>query len=168
MRFEYRAEWGTLTKVVTYGVAVLLIGLPILFMVIDMNIPTVELLIAVVMPPSILVLTAPFMVRGYTVTPDQLIIHRLGWANKFNLVELQEISADANMITGSWRMLGSGGLFGFFGLFRNRQLGTYHAYITDLNKVVVMKFASKTIVVSPHDPHDFIDKVNRMIAGNEV
>ena len=60
---------------------------------------------------------------------------------------------------GSIRLCGNGGIFSFTGLYRSRALGRYRAFVNDLNRTVVLRFANRTAVVSPDDPHVFAEAV---------
>jgi hypothetical protein len=57
---------------------------------------------------------------------------------------------------GSIRLFGNGGLFSFTGLYRNKKLGNYRAFVNDWHKCVILRFAKRTIVVSPNDPDGFV------------
>jgi hypothetical protein len=65
-------------------------------------------------PASLLVLaivaiTAAFSVRGYSVRPGVLLIHRPGWTTKILLDGLVSVEADPNATLGSIRVFGMGG-----------------------------------------------------------
>ena len=57
-----------------------------------------------------------------------------------------------------WNLLaGYGGLFAFTGWFRNKKLGAYRAFVTDLNRCIVIRLPKRTVVVSPNSPERFIE-----------
>jgi hypothetical protein len=60
---------------------------------------------------------------------------------------------------GSFRLFGNGGMFSFTGWYRNRALGTYRAFVTDLKQTVVLRFEKKTIVLSPENPERFVSEI---------
>ena len=107
----------------------------------------------------ILVGSALFMVRSYTVSGKQLVIHRPGWTTEYDINQLKEITINRNVISGSWRMFGIGGLFGYIGSFRNDELGNFKAYATHRHNCVVLKFSTQTIVVTPDTPESFAQAV---------
>ena len=115
---------------------------------------------------AILLAAAAFSIRGYSVMDGRLLIHRLGWSNKFDLSELvtAEVSPGATM--GSLRTMGIGGLFGFVGHFHNEILGSYKAYATNEFNTVVMVFGDQTIVVTPDDPEEFVEAVTAARAAS--
>ena len=165
MNYQFRAEWDKTVKVITFGVIALIAGLSIFFLVLALAESEAGLSLAIFLPPLALIVSTLFMIRGYTITESQFIIPRLLWSNKFDLRDLSEVVVMPHAMARSIRMMGSGGFFGFFGRFRNQELGNYQAFVTDKSRSVVLKFGEKTIVVSPHDPHDFVDKVNRAREG---
>ena len=57
---------------------------------------------------------------------------------------------------GTIRLLGSGGLFGYMGLFRNAEIGTFSNYSTDLEKShVIYRKNKRPIVVTVADSSIF-------------
>lgn len=110
---------------------------------------------------AILVLTAAFSVRGFTVRPGELLVHRLGWATKVPLAGLVSVEAEPDATAGSIRLFGIGGAFAFVGKFRNETLGNYRAYVTDPDLCVVLDFGSEKLVVTPDSPARFVDAATR-------
>jgi hypothetical protein len=97
-----------------------------------------------------------FMIRGYTVTPDALLVHRLFWITRLPLSGLHSAQVEPEAMRRSIRMFGNGGLFSFTGRFRNAALGAYRAFVTDPHRTVVLHFPRATVVVSPSAPEDFV------------
>jgi hypothetical protein len=148
MREHFRAPWSTKLKLTTGVFAAVLIAVAV------MN-PGWGSGLAV----AILVVAAAFAIRGYSVMDGKLLIHRLGWATRFDLATLTRVEVNPGATMGSVRAMGIGGLFGFVGHFHNQVLGSYKAYAThDLN-TVVMVFDGQTIVVTPDDPQAFVEAV---------
>lgn len=60
-------------------------------------------------------------------------------------------------MSGSLRLWGIGGLFGYIGYFKNRVLGNYKAYATHRRKTVVICTKDfEQIVISPDNPKEFV------------
>jgi len=110
-----------------------------------------------------ILLSAVYMVRGYALTEDFLIVKRLGWDSRVSLARLMSAAADPNAVHGSFRIFGNGGCFSFVGWYRNKTLGTYRAYATDVKRSVVLRFSDKTIVVTPDDPQKFVAEITPSI-----
>ena len=58
------------------------------------------------------------------------------------------------------RMWGSGGLFGYYGLYYTAGLGKCTWYVTDRSKCVVVVTRDKTVVVSPDDVEKFVTSLS--------
>ena len=67
----------------------------------------------------------------------------------------------------SIRTFGNGGLFAFVGRYRNRLIGPYRAYATDLHKTVVLRFTDKTIVITPEEPEKFVQDISPFTGSAE-
>jgi hypothetical protein len=80
----------------------------------------------------------------------------LFWATPLSLAGLQSASYEPRAMRWSLRTFGNGGFFSFSGFYRNRRLGAYRAFVTDLKRTVVLRFLTRTIVVSPAAPEQFV------------
>ncbi len=109
------------------------------------------------LPVAILAGTALFAVRGYVLTRDAILVRRPLWTTRLPLKDLQSAKFEAGAMRGSIRTFGNGGLFAFTGHFRSRTLGRYRAYVTDLQRTVVLRFPSSTVVLSPSMPEEFVE-----------
>ena len=148
MRQHFKAPWGTKLWVMTAGVLAILV----------VALVTVKGWAALLLV-AIVGLALAFAVRGYSVQDGQLLIHRLGWATKFDLSELLSVEFSPRATIGSIRTMGIGGLFGFVGHFRNEILGSYRAYATDEENTVILDFSGEKIVVTPDSPVEFVAAV---------
>ncbi len=104
-----------------------------------------------------------FTIRGYTVTPDALLVHRLFWTTRLPLSGLHSAQVEPEAMRRSIRTFGNGGLFSFTGWFRNAALGGYRAFVTDPHRTVVLHFPARTVVVSPSAPEDFVQDLRATI-----
>lgn len=67
--------------------------------------------------------------------------------------EITEISAvERSEIRGSLRLFGSGGFFGWFGIFRNSKFGTYRLYCGQLENLYLIKALTKNYIISSSVP----------------
>ena len=147
---EFGAPWGRLLKGMSGGVVLLFIGIAV---------AGKGDYIMMVLFPLILLTAAPYMVRGYVVDGNELLIKRLGWITKFPLDDLQSVEVDPHAVKGSIRTFGNGGLFSFTGRYYSKTLGHYRAFVNDWKKTVVLRFEKRTILVSPDDPAAFVESV---------
>lgn len=158
---RFSAPWSLAVKIVTVVVLALLLGVSLVGLTaMPANTPAIACVALVVLPLAIVAGTLPFIVRGYVLRDGALLIERLGWCNHVPLNTVVSATIDSEAIRGSIRLCGSGGLFGFFGWFRNRKLGLYRAYGTDPARCVVLKLSNRTIVVTPDDPNRFVAELD--------
>jgi hypothetical protein len=108
------------------------------------------------LPIVIVASTVLTMVRGYVLTESELRVRRLGWETRLPLDGLVSVTGDNEAMQRSIRLFGNGGMFAFTGEFWNRSLGRYRALATDPTRAVVLKYANRRIVITPHDPQKFI------------
>lgn len=107
------------------------------------------------LPMLILAGAAPFIIRGYTIKNDALLIHRLWWDTRVPLRGLISAEVNADAMKRCLRLGGNGGLYSFTGWYWSKGIGRFSAYVTDLTRTVVMRYKHRTIVVSPESPGDF-------------
>lgn len=149
---KFKAPWGGLLKGMSLFVVVLLVGIAL----VGFFDGAPGLL---VLYPLILSLAVPFMVRGYAIEGGELVVQRPFWTTRFSLAELVSAEVSPTAMKRCIRLFGNGGLFSFTGLYRNKELGTFRAFVNDFNRTVVLKFTSRTIVVSPERPQAFVDAI---------
>ncbi len=109
-----------------------------------------------VLPLLTLIGAALGTVRGYVLEPGLLRVRRLLWDTCIPLDGLESARWEPGATRGSLRLFGNGGLFAYHGWFWNRRLGRYRLFATDPHRAVVLRFARRTIVVSPGEPAAFV------------
>jgi hypothetical protein len=118
------------------------------------------------LPIAILAVAALFVVRGYDIAGRDLLVERLLWATRVPIDGLEAAWADPDAMNSSLRVFGNGGLFAVTGVYRNRKLGTYRAFVTDRRRSVVLRIrAGKSIVVSPERPETFLATLKARFPG---
>jgi hypothetical protein len=159
----YRAPWCLAVKVITGLSLLLLLGISLYAAVFFSKAAAPWLRLSVAfLPVAILLATLPFLVRGFVLAPGELRVKRFGWQNRFALVDVTSIEVNPEALRGSIRLWGSGGLFGFFGWFRNQKLGMYRAYGTDPKLAVIIRLGRRTIVVTPENPEKFVTELESL------
>ncbi len=97
----------------------------------------------------------PFIIRGYVVTKDGILIRRLWWNTVLPFADIRAVDAEPLVLSSSFRTCGNGGMYSFTGYYWSKQLGHFRAYVTDLNRTVVVRMSKRTAVLSPDDPEAF-------------
>jgi len=147
----FRAPWSTTVKVVTVLATVVLFGASAVCFT-RPELRRFPAVVASALPLAIFAVSALFMVRGYEILPGEVRVRRpLGW-RVIPLAGLRRAWISPDAMAGSIRIFGDGGLFGFFGLFRDRRLGNYHAYATDPKRALVLELQDRKVVITPDDP----------------
>jgi Bacterial PH domain len=115
----------------------------------------------VLLPLAVILICTLFTVRGYSISNRELEIRRLLWTTRLSLHGLQGAYFDPNATHRSIRTFGNGGFFSFSGHFRNKELGSYRAFMTDRRRAVVLRFPSSVIVISPDRPENFVSTISQ-------
>jgi hypothetical protein len=159
---HFRAPWSmslivasTFATLVCSGVAYALWTLSI-----DPSLHPLRFWLAL-LPMAIILICALFTVRGYSIANGTLLIDRLFWTTRIPLTELQSVKFDPTATHRSIRTFGNGGFFSFTGYFRNKDLGSYRAFMTDRRRTVVLRFPASVIVISPDRPEDFVNTISQ-------
>jgi len=145
----YNAPWSR--SLIAVSILATGLCLVISFLLVRQGLPW----LAALTPLAVVLCATPFAIRGYSVAPDQVLVHRFGWTSRLPLAGLQSVQHVPDAMKGSIRTFGNGGLFSFTGLFRNRRLGSYRAFATDPHRSVVLRFAKRTVVLTPDEPEEF-------------
>ena len=110
----------------------------------------------VLLPLVLLFGTALFTIRGYSISSDSILVHRLLWSTVLPRAGLESAEVELDAMRGSLRTFGNGGAFSFTGFYYNKRLGSYRAYVTDPHRTVVLRYANRRVVLSPATPEDFV------------
>lgn len=154
---EFRAPWGRALKLATaFSLVVLGVVFAIGVRSVQMNAPWIASAVLVGAPLCIALCAIPFMVRGYVLTDREIIVRRVGFETRLPLAGLKSVAGDVDAMARSFRLFGNGGLLSFTGEFWNSRLGRFRALATDPSRAVVLKYHKRAIVITPHDPQQFI------------
>ncbi len=129
-------------------------------------------LLAVVLTQFFLVATYFF---AYFLRPTELMLHervfiinRLLFPVKIDfsqIVSVRQIGRED--ISGSLRLFGVGGLFGYFGIFTNLKFGKMTWYVTNRNQVLLIQTKEKKIIISAEDPALLTTDFEKFLRVNE-
>jgi len=161
---QFDAPWGGLLKGMTALSVVILVGVAAAGLLTGPRGTLTWQISMIGLPLAFLAGGTFFIIRGYTVETDKVRVHRLGWESHIPLMGLEEVVVDPEAMSGSIRTFGNGGMFCFAGAFRNKKLGGYRAFATDLKKSVVLRFTDRVVVVTPGDPGTFLQAI-RTVTG---
>lgn len=98
--------------------------------------------------------------RSYVLEGSSIMVARLAGNVRIALDGVREARRAApDDFQGCRRLRGSGGMFGYYGLFSTAKLGKSTWYVTNRHNSVVVITASKTVLFSPDDPDRFLAAV---------
>lgn len=102
-----------------------------------------------------------FHVRKYSITETSLIIHRLFYNKtiaKNQIVLAQEINYDHLSI--SYKMFGSGGIWGYIGIYNSNRFGPINLFATNIEEVILITTKrNKKILISPDNVAEFLQNI---------
>ncbi len=156
----YHAPWGRALIVVSSLLVVLCVANVVAFDFLLPEEPLEMVLLAQWTLPVIVLCCLPFMICGYAITEDAILIHRPFWTTRLDRAGLKSAEVIPMAMNKSLRTCGNGGGFSFTGWYWSKPLGFYRAFVTDLNRTVVLRFEKRTVVVSPGEPEKFVKELS--------
>lgn len=166
LRFD--ARWSRLVWTVTVGVLVLVVAAEALLVRAACGFSKGQpgqsvAVLGVLLSVGTFAGIARFAPWGYMVRPDAIVVGRLGSPLVISYQRIREVRrTDSREIGFAWRVFGSAGFLGWFGLFRSRRLGEFRACATNQQDLVLItKTNGAKIVISPHLPDIFLEAVRK-------
>jgi hypothetical protein len=148
----YSASWDNLVKGVTTGVFALMVTvIAILGLVSNSLLFTATLIILFGSILSVIFLWAP---RGYELHDNLVVVKRLIGDAK---IALAQAASRWNWTWWGLRLFGSGGMYGYYGIFMFKGLGKVRMYATNRHKLVLVADVNgRKYLLSPDEPERFI------------
>lgn len=160
---KFSASYDDNTKVITILAAVLIL-LVLASMWVSLKAAGSMLSVLLILLAAFIALIMPygFSVKQYELNNETLSICRPFGKKQFAFTTLTSASIiDPRLLRWSWRVFGSGGMFGYYGRFSNKQFGAMTWYLTRRDKVVYLQLVTgKKIMISPDDAESFIREYN--------
>jgi len=154
--------WDNLVKIITSTVLSLIISLTILFTFIP-DLPTILRIGITILNVAILLVPFLWAPRGYILQKNLIIVKRI-------IGDLEiTVSKEPKIWKWTWwggRLWASGGLYGYFGIFVFKRIGTVRMYATNRNNLVLVEDIKNTkYLVSPENVDRFMDLLNRSLVA---
>ena len=150
----YKATLDSFAQAVSVIIALLcaLIGFCAVFMYFDGGVSVAGSVGVAALLPIIVVITYLFSVKGYTLSAHELRIARPIGAIIIARSDIKSIDNSPVSAVPTLRVFGSGGLFGYFGVFYNQKQGRCTLYATNMKKTRLLILQNgKKIGLSPND-----------------
>src|ERR1017187_1555141 len=112
---------------------------------------------------ALIVGCALFTIRGYTITSDAILVHRLFWATRLRRGGFQSARFEPFRLRGNIR-IGNGGFFSFSGWNYKPGLGFCRVFVTDHRRIVLLRYPNRLVAISPAAPEEFVHDLT--VAGH--
>jgi hypothetical protein len=99
-------------------------------------------------------------ISQFRIEDNTLVLGR----KRYPLAGLLEVGPDPTILRYAIRKFGNGGLGAIRGSYWSKRVGSFHAFLTDTEKAVVLRWPDKVVAVSPADTEFFMYSV-RAAAG---
>ncbi len=155
VNMEFNAPWSEMLRLMSGVGTVVVIGAAALSM---MKREWWLRAAALVIVASFLFASWGYAPSGYKVEADRIIVSRpfndvtIAWSAITGVRLVVEADDE-----GMQRTAGNGGLFGYYGTYASKRLGSHKWYVTDMTRRVVIETRVGVVVVSLDDPSKFID-----------
>lgn len=160
----FKATLDKTSKFLSIGTFLLLIGIIITSFFFEKEVKFEYKLFLMIFFILILVITYILSVNSYEINKSNITIKRLSYniTIEFNQIKNIEKLEDGKL-TWSLRTFGSGGLFGYFGKFWNKEFGNMTWYATRRDKaIMIITNEDAKIVITPDDPDEFMNEFNKV------
>lgn len=155
----FSASYDSTTKIISTVVCTILVVVAVL----------TQSVIVAGLGALFIVVCYAYSPTGYAIQERSILVNRL-FGNVFiPLDSVREIrKATADDMEGCIRLFASGGLFGYYGVFRTSTLGKSSWYVTNRSNSVVVITTSQTVVLSPNDVEGFIAAIRPELPQNTL
>jgi len=160
---EFKAPWSRTLRITTIVLTIALCGFSVAGFAIGLNRSSVWQQALAVLPLIGIALAAVFLVRGYTLTEQQVEVKRLFWRSRLPIAPLTSIDGNTEAMRRTIAIAGNRGFFSYSGIFWSRAIGIFRALATDPSRAVVLQYPKRKVVVTPHDPQQLIMRVRTLL-----
>src|ERR1022692_3601233 len=151
---SFSASYDKSTKLISAGIFVLLLLLALVIPGVFMGCVGAMLLVA----------TYACSPRSYAISERSILVKRLIGTVRIPLDGIREARiATPDDFRDCIRLLGNGGLFGYYGQFRTARLGECTWYVTNRSNTVVVVTRTGTTVFSPDDADGFLAAIHASV-----
>lgn len=166
--YSFNIPWDRTVSLVTYSIVIVFTILSVILtyqLLKKGNIYIIITLITFVLTPTLAYIYSP---KKYLIKNHNLIIEQGIGSIVIRLNDISHISAvSKDQMKNTTRSFASGGLFGYFGKFNNKSLGSFKMYAANFDGLVLIKLSNgNKLVLSPDNVELFIEmlKGERLIA----
>lgn len=166
---SYSIPWDKTVSVVTYTILIVFTVISILLIYQLFKKPNYFIISALIMFIAIPLIAYIYAPRGYVINENGLTI-KLGISSI--IIPMSEITRIYNIpkeqMNNTNKSFASGGLFGYYGRFENKTLGSFKMYAGRFDSlIIIVKSNGDKIIISPEKPKSFINNLNDISTEKE-
>jgi hypothetical protein len=159
----YRVKWSNLVKITTVIVSIILLFVEwkIIYSLIHSNniLLSVSILMIINLVIIITLLNTPLYIK---LTTDSIILKKIGGKIQIKYSEIKVIQP--HNAYPDMRLFGSGGFFGYIGIFSSDNYGWYNSYVENPKQsFLIATNKNKKYVFSCENREDIINRVKQQI-----
>ncbi len=156
MTKHFKISWDLTLKIATAFVIVLFLGLAGFAGLFDKEAESFEKFAIPVILLAIVLVCYLYAPTSYDVSDSEITVNRPAGSRKISRSAIKSITVPTKKeMKGTWRTLGVGGLFGYYGSFTNSHFGDMVWFVTNRKNMVVVHAGYDKFVFSPDDINDF-------------
>ena len=165
----FEAPWDKMLKTVTYAVVAFLVLETIVIAValfLTASQTTALLITGLIVLCNIVIIMFSYLFapQGFLIEETGITVVRKAAPVLIEIGKIENISCiERDRFMKSTRIFGNGGLFGYYGSFRNKELGSFKLYGTHRNFGVLIE-AEKNFVLTPDRPDEFVEVVRSYLS----
>ena len=165
----FEAPWDKLLKTVTYAVVAFLILETIviavaLFLTASQTMALLITFLIVVCNVVIILFSYLYAPQGFLIDETGITVVRKIAPVHIGIDQIKSVSRiEKERYIKSIRTFGNGGLFGYYGSFRNKELGSFKMYVTHRDYGVLIT-SDKNYVLTPDRSDEFVEVVRSYIS----
>jgi len=166
----FKASLDKTSRLITLAITILFAAIICWKFFVDVN-PQANFKIPVAIGLALIYVSSYlFSTKSYELNQTELLIRRPLVNVTINPQQIKNaIAMDRKTMGWAARTFGVGGLFGFYGYFFNAKFGNMTWYATRKDRVILIEtFQGKKIVISPDNPDQFLNALDKVSAGREI
>jgi hypothetical protein len=111
---------------------------------------------------ALFTITYAYVPKEIILENDRLVIKRVIGKVDIPYKQIREVSYLEKLKSKIIRLFGSGGLYGWFGIFYVSGIGKVHMYARRMSNFVLIK-ADKNYLLSPENPKEFVKNLKSLL-----
>lgn len=149
-RIIHKFKLGRDVLIITITGLIILLGIPVMLFFLDTSNTLIWLRLGIATVTLIVSLwVASYALRNISIKDGILSINMLMHQKNISFESIMSVERiESNMISGSIRTFGIGGIFGYIGHFKNKKLGNYSMYSTSRKDLVLITLNNNKRVVT--------------------